>query len=404
MWRKVLLISVSCTVMAGCGSNGTSNSGGVSGADGATAGGVNTVGVTAKTITVSLVYARSGPYGQVADNFFKAGFQTWVDDINANGGINGRQVVAKRVDDAGTADGGVAACKEVQGNGSYVAMPIEASVATQTFADCMNKENLVTFGAFTSLDPAWHTVYASQPLGPQFGRGLASFIQGPVGDGEAKVGVIYLHEAYSESQKNGFLAAAKSDGLNVVKVTAVEPNQPSYTSEVLSMRNAGVTHLALFVAADVLGIVRDTKAIHYSPHISGALWPTFDLVSQGGKGLLTGTWGVRYVATLDSPAYAAFEAKAKHYGNSQGPTVDGSAFLFYGDGLVMQRVLESAGLNPTAATLKSGIESIHEFDNSIMPPITWGPNEYEGSTAQFPARCCNTDGTWKGLGPAAVSF
>jgi branched-chain amino acid transport system substrate-binding protein len=406
MWRKTLLSLLACTVIAACGGSGQSdggNSGSGNGGTGTT-GDSQTPGVTSKAITVSVVYARSGPYGQLADSFFKAGFQTWVDDVNAHGGINGRQVVAKRVDDAGTADGGVAACKEVQGNGSYVAMPIEASVATQTFADCMNKANLVTFGAFTSLDPKWHTVFASQPLGTQFGRGLATYVHGPVGDASAKVGVIYLHEAYSESQRDGFLAEAKSIGLNVVKVESVEPNQSSYTSEVLSMRNAGVTHLVVLMAADVLGVVRDAKSINYSPHISGVLWPSFDLVSQGAKGLLNGAWGLRYVATLDSPAYATFEAQAKQYGNSMGPAVDGSAFLFYGDGLVMQKVLESAGQAPTTASLGTGIQSISAFDTAVLPPITWGPGVYEGSTAQFPAKCCNPDGTWKGLGPAKTAF
>lgn len=362
------------------------------------------VGVTSKTITISVVYARSGPYGQVADNFYKSGFQTWVDDVNAHGGISGRQIVVKRVDDAGTADGGVSACKEVQGNGSYIAMPLEASVSSQTFADCMNKAGRVTVGAFTFLDPTWHTVFASQPLGVQFGRGLASFVHGPVGDAHAKIGVIYLHEAFAESQRDGFLAVAKQLHLNVVKVEAVEPNQSSFTSQVLSMRNAGVTHMVLLVALEVLGIMRDANAINYHPHVSGALWPSFDFVSQAGQRLLAGAWGLRYVATLDSPAFAAFQAKAKKYGNSQGKTVDGSSFLFYGDGLVMQRILQAAGPSPTDAGLLAGIQSIHDFDNGVMPPITWGRGRFEGTTAQFPARCCLGDWTWRGLGPAKTTF
>jgi ABC-type branched-subunit amino acid transport system substrate-binding protein len=340
----------------------------------------------------------------VADSFYNSGFKTWVDDVNSHGGVNGRQIVVKRVDDAGTADGGVSACKEVQGNGSYIAMPLEASVASQTFADCMNKAGRVTIGSFTSLDPSWHTVFASQPLGVQFGRGLASFVHGPVGDASAKIGVIYLHEAFAESQRDGFLAVAKQLHLNVVKVQAVEPNQSSFTSEVLAMRNAGVRHMVLLVATEVLGIMRDANAINYHPHVSGVLWPSFDFITQGGRQLLSGAWGLRYVATLDSPAFASFEAKARKYGNSQGQTVDGSSFLFYGDGLVMQHVLQAAGASPTGSSLLTGIESIHGFNNGVMPPITWGPGKYEGTTAQFPARCCLSDWTWRGMGPAKTTF
>lgn len=361
-------------------------------------------GVEVDTITVSAVYGRSGPYGEVAQRLYDVGFQTWVDDVNARGGINGRTVVVKQVDSPGTAEGGVSACREVQGNGSYVAIALDAHLGSSAFADCMNDAGIVTFGAFTALDPSWDSVYASQPLGTQFGRGLARFLQGPVGAADAKIGVIYLHEAYAESQRDGFLDEADELGLDIADVESVEPNQPSFTPTLQKMRDAGVSHVALFVAAEVLGIQRDAASLDYRPEVSGVLWPSLDLFAQTSGGLLSGAWGLRHVAALDSPAFAEFKELATKYGNSIDPATDGSAFLFYGDGLIMERVLTEAGEAPTATSLRSGIESIEGYDNGVTPEITWGPGLFEGAKALFPAKCCSADLTWEGLGDARADF
>jgi len=54
---------------------------------------------------------------------------TWVDDVNAHGGINGRKVIAKKIDNKDTVEGGVAACKTIKTNGSYLAVSIVGSAA-----------------------------------------------------------------------------------------------------------------------------------------------------------------------------------------------------------------------------------------------------------------------------------
>src|SRR5213078_3559015 len=78
-----------------------------------------TVGVTKDTITISAMAGFSGNYGAILTTIYDRGFGTWVDDVNAHGGIYGRKVVAKKVDNQDTVEGGVSACKTIQNNGSY---------------------------------------------------------------------------------------------------------------------------------------------------------------------------------------------------------------------------------------------------------------------------------------------
>src|SRR5437868_6888664 len=82
----------------------------------------------------------SGNYGAILNTIYDRGFGTWVDDTNAHGGINGRRIVAKKVDNKDTAEGGVAACKEIQNNGSYLAVSIVGfGGADVSAADCLDQ-------------------------------------------------------------------------------------------------------------------------------------------------------------------------------------------------------------------------------------------------------------------------
>lgn len=369
---------------------------------GASSSGAGETGVERDSITVSAVYGRSGPYGKLADDLYDTGFGTWVDEVNGNGGINGRKVVVERVDNAGTAEGGITACKEVQNNGSFLSMSLEASVASLSFADCMNQAKRITVGAFPQLDRSWSTVYASQPVGTQLGRGLANFLRSaPAGETPGKIGVITLNEAYAQSQRDGFMSAAKNAKLNVVATETVEPQQTSYTSVLQKMRDAKVTDLVLLVALDVLGLAKDAGALGYAPKISGVLWPSFDLVTQAAQQSLEGAVGLRTVATTDTAAYGEFVSTAEKYGHSK---ADSNSFVFYGDGLVMEKILKSAGKSPTQANLRKGIESIRNYDNEVLAPITWGPRKHEGVLAQFPTQCCSDSWMWKQMGPASATF
>ena len=87
--------------------------------------------------------------------------------MNAAGGINGRQIVLQAVDHKDTAAGGVAACKEVQSNGSFFAAVPEGIEANLTpklpayFLMNMNMSYQVTKNvqAFALVQNAFNATY-----------------------------------------------------------------------------------------------------------------------------------------------------------------------------------------------------------------------------------------------------
>src|SRR3954470_14610434 len=51
-------------------------------------------GVTANSVTIGLIAAKSGPLAEPVKDVFN-GFQIWAAETNANGGINGRMIKLK---------------------------------------------------------------------------------------------------------------------------------------------------------------------------------------------------------------------------------------------------------------------------------------------------------------------
>jgi ABC-type branched-subunit amino acid transport system substrate-binding protein len=357
------------------------------------------VGVAADHLTVSVIAAFSGPYGVVVEQSYD-GFQLGIDEMNAHGGFHGRRVETKKVDHKESSGGGVAACKEVLSNGSFFAMIIEGQGdANVTAADCLDKAGFPNLAFLSQADPTWRNTFTFEPTTEDNGRVLADFIPNKMGDADKKIGVMYLNLGAYAAGKNAFVAAAKTRGLNVVATEAVEPSQASFTPQLLRLRNAGVEHLVMIVTIEAVAVLRDAKALGYQPRFSGFYW-MFDFIAQAAGPTANGAQGLKLTAPTDTQAFSQFQAKAQQAGKSS----EMESFLFYGDSLLLGRVLDAAGPSPSRASLLAGMESIKGYDNGILPPITWGPGDHLGTQAAFPVACCGAKNTWKSLGPAADRF
>jgi hypothetical protein len=67
------------------------------------------------------------------------------------------------------------------------------------------------------------------------------------------------------------------------------------------------------------------------------------------------------------------------------------------------RLLQLAGPNPTRESFLAAARSMEPYDNKLMGPLTF-KGRLEGVRALFPMRCCNPDGSFRGLGPARDRF
>lgn len=355
------------------------------------------VGVTEDTITFSVSGTFSGPYGPLIDNIVTNGFGVWTDDVNDRGGIHGRQVVWKKVDDKGTSDGAVAACKEIQSNGTMFAFAIGNTEGPQSV--CLDEAGIPMIVQFQSaLDEDWSWI-KGMTYGPTTGRSLPSFLRSRL-EGELKAGIIYVNQPLFSSGADGFREAAPQQGIEVVAEQAIQEGQTSFVAELARIRDAGANVVVLYVFSEIIGIMRDASAIGYEPHFTGTGFH-IDEFTQGARDLMSGVTALRPFATVDSPRYEKFQQKANEYGYANPST---SVMAVYGAGLMLERILAEAGRNPTRESMRDGFGMIRDFDTQIWPPFSWPGGRVLGSDAWFPVVCCNDNGTWSALGPPASEF
>ena len=382
------------------GSRPATSAGGAKSGSRAAATGAVAPGVTKDTITISIIAGFSGPLAAVVENAYQ-GIQTWQDDVNAAGGIHGRKVALVKVDHKETADGGVAACKEAESNNTYFAAVLEGTEANLTAISCLDAAGIPTLYFASSTDPKWKRAFSDSVTSAQSGPILASLVRARVG--AKKIGVIYVNQPAYKAAADTFAPAAKRLGAPIVGTEAVEPNQASFTSQLLRLKNAGAEVVLVSATAEAIGVLRDAKSMGWQPQFV-SYGATFDFVTVASRNLFDGVLGLRGNATVDTPAYEKYAARMEARGRGHDRTADVEAFLAYGHALLIGEMLQRAGATPTRDSLVTGTESIHGYDNGILPPLQFGPGDHVGAEAAFATVCCNEDWTWKGQGPPRTSF
>ena len=363
---------------------------------------VATPGVSKDSVTVSVIAGFSGPLAAMVTRAYD-GLATWQDDVNAAGGINGRKVVLKKVDHKETADGGVAACREAQSNGSYFAIVPEGVDATITAVGCLDAAGIPTFYYSATTNPKWKVAFADIITSEQAGVEMASYVAHPLGAAKKKVGVIYVNQASYQALNTGFIPKAKQLGLSLAPSEAVEANSASFTAPLLRLKNAGVQVLVISATTDAIGIIRDAKSMGFTPQFVG--WGfQFDFVTTAGRSLFDGVAALRAYATVDTPAYEKYAARMEARGRGRNRTDDLEGFSAYGHALVMGELIKRAGPNPTRATLVAGAETFRAFDNGVVGPLTWTAADHVGTHTTFPTVCCNSDWTWKTAGAPRTEY
>jgi branched-chain amino acid transport system substrate-binding protein len=386
---------------AGPFANGDSTTGGAGGAGaGGDAGRGVSVGVTDSTIILSSNGSFSGPYAAIYEQYYRASTLTWRDEVNANGGINGRKIEIKKVDDHFTVEGAVGACKEIESNGSFAAFT--AGMFDNGLA-CLDAAGIPALNSAINLpNPdglGWHYI---RSMDSADGRGgaLARFVLSPQGLNRVghKLGIIYTDNppqiAFAAS---AFIAEAQAHGAEV-HAEKITTNQATFTAQLQRFRDAGVDTVAMACVFEAVGILRDAKAIAYNPVWTGNSFNA-DEVAAGGAQLFQGIRAPRSWPGADSQAFQAYKQKVATYGETTAPTT--TNFGGYGALLVMQRALELAGRDLTRESFLAAFDQIQNFDPGSYPPVSYSPGHIVGTDATFPLVCCNPDNTWKSDGPSS---
>ncbi len=207
-------------------------------------GGTVAPGVTDDTISLGVLTDQSGPFIQLGVGTVD-GHNIWAEEVNAAGGICGREIVLEVRDHGYQADAGVLAYQELQpevlGFMQILGSPVIAAL-DQTLIDNETTSVALSWSSFLLDNP--YVVIPGTTYDVEMINGLSYLLeQGDIAEGDT-VGFIYLEGEYGENGLLGaeYFAEQHDITLETVKVL---PTDTDLRNVVTGLRGADVSAIGL---------------------------------------------------------------------------------------------------------------------------------------------------------------
>ncbi len=346
---------------------------------GASARGGDTPGITGTTVTIGGTVPLSGiaaAYASVA-----RGAEAYFKYVNDRGGVNGRKVVYKYLDDAYNPAQTVQQTRQlVQQDGIFVdfnSLGTEQNLAIRPFLNEQKIPHLFvatgasTFGSDGKRYPytvGYQPSYVAE--GVIYGKYIAKTLPA------AKVGVLYQNDDFGKD-----LVAGLQKGLGKKKIAAKEGFDLTATevgSQMSKLKSAGATALLIFATPTIA--IQSYVAVNklgWKPKIfinSVASASNLMKISSASSSAGT-TEGSISIAFLKDPTNPTFrnDAAMKLYRSIMAKYGTGDASDVYNvyamaSAWTFLDVLKKAGQNPTRESIMNAALHINETNNPFMLP------------------------------------
>jgi branched-chain amino acid transport system substrate-binding protein len=230
------------------------------------------VGITSNSISLGNTIAQSGPaaaYGTIAAA--EQAYFTYIN--NTKGGVNGRKINFKVLDDAYTPANAVTLTKQLVEQDQVFAMFSGLGTQTQTSVrDYLNTKKVpqlfVATGATTFMAD-----YSSHPFTigwqpPYQGEARIYAKDILANHPSAKIGVLYQNDDYGQDYLKGLTDGLGSSASLIVDKESYEVTSASTASQLATLKAKGADTLFLFTTpAFTIKSLVITTALHWSPAI-----------------------------------------------------------------------------------------------------------------------------------------
>jgi branched-chain amino acid transport system substrate-binding protein len=321
-----------------------------------------TQGVQKDSITIGTIQDLSGPISSLGKQV-RDGMLMRVDEINAQGGINGRKLVLKVEDSGYDPKRGVLAAQKLVNENKVFAIvgDIGTAVNVATFP-VLFKKKIINFlplsGAREMFDPPHRDLkYGfSLPYFDQIRSGLPRLAKEKHA---SKVCVMYQDDDFGQEVLRGTEAGLKTLNLPLVEKTSYKRGDTDFSSQIARLKASGCDLVVLgTVVRETIGAIATARKIGFSPTFLGSSAAYMDLIHKLGGSAMDGFYATMFVnqpyADSSSEAVRAGVAKYKQRFND-----DPGVFSVYGYEIVdaFAKGAERAGANLTLASFTAAMES-----------------------------------------------
>lgn len=360
---------------------------------GAFSGGV----VAQQTYRFGIANDLSGP-SSYHGKTFAAGFNTYLYEINATGGVNGHKLELLQEDAARNVQkeigflrkfaqqDRVLAAMMVTSDGLFAAKPLMDSLRVPLIGLgvpelASNPPHPWVFNIVASYQD---TVFAA-----------IDYVINTRGDKDPKIGVVYPDNQYGMEALRAAEARMQKYGKPLAAKVVMNFNVTDATTQMLALKQAGVKYAIVQLAgAHMAAILRDANKVGFDGLFFGTTQsmdrePELILSQPGGQELAKHFIGVGPWSKwneVNVPGIVAMRAAVKKYQNIDdsklGEVMYSNFVQGYVTAMVLVEGLRKSGADPTPEKLRDALVQIKNFDTKgITPSISFGPDRRKGFSA-----------------------
>lgn len=333
------------------------------------------------TLLVGEVGSMTGPEATFGQSTHK-GIVLAMDEINAAGGIKGRKLRVKTIDDQGKPEEAVTAVKALITRDKVVAILGEVassiSLAMAPQAQMLKTPMISPSSTNTKVTEQGDYIFRVCFIDPFQGEVMAKFAYETLG--VARVAVLRdVASDYSVGLGDEFVSTYRKLGGEIVGDESYRKGDVDFRAQLTSMKDKGAG--AIFVPGyynDVGLVAQQARALGLAvPLLGGDGWDSPKLYEVGGKALEGSYFSNHYSVEDPSPRIKSFvEAYKKRFG---GEVPDGLAAQGYDAMMVLGEALKRAA-DDSSEALRDAIAATTNFDG-VTGNITMDANR----NAQKPA-------------------
>ena len=329
----------------------------------------STTGITSKSVTVGNVSIISGPVPGLFEGA-SIGVKAYFDMINGQGGVDGRKLLVDAKDDAFSGQQNMTETQQAINSdfalvGSFSLFDGYGCAALAT--DTAVPDVSVTLDSGTNALP---NDFSAQPLSGQETLGPVAYYKKHYPK-DTTVGAIVSDVSSAETQMAQQFAGLKSEGYKIAYVDDVNPLASDFTTDVINMKNKGVT------AVDLTGIdwqdaaifVENANTQNWHPGLIFSEGPVYadQFISHAGgpaatNGIQIGQVYALYLGQDASkvPAVKQFDSYVKKVNPSWVPDL----YTLYGwaSAEMFVQALKAAGPHPTRGSVIAQLKKITSFN------------------------------------------
>ena len=343
-----------------------------------------TPGVTDTEILIGNIQDMSGPIKELGF-LIPAGTNMYLDYINAQGGVHGRQIKMLIEDHGYNPQKAVVAAKKliekdqvfclynVIGTSPAEALrPILEESGVPLIAPATNSSSMSDM----SRQAARYIFHTDAGYDLQT-RVLIDYIL--ENNPEAKIGFAYQDDDYGANALEGCAEAEAKHGISVQK-ESFQRGATDFVGQTMNFMKGGCTDVIIGgIVREPVTIMKTAQAIGYSTQFYG-LGPTVDarvglLAGEAGEGFTAVYWAYHPDADESGPRLYRELCEKNNV-----PEKMRGLYHYYGFATahVLVEGLRKAGQFPTRERMMKGLETLNNWDSGVFPPMTYNRNDHAG--------------------------